>query len=371
MDPRRRLFAPTLILLSLFLSFSLAEGRPEVLQELDGFNRPVAAVFSPDGKFLFVVNHAEGPSGTLRSQSFLSRLTVDGAGKATPEQMKFVDALTAPIDLDFSPIRFGNVPAGAIFLLVGSPLVQDEAGRALKDLSRVVIGLQIVDPKAGRVIKTIDLGPNSKIRLRGEDSLLAPSSICFDKAGNLYIGESGYAGHMFERRVPGHPGIWRLEASAVAELVNDARPVKVELIRTTSLPNDMSYRKSDDSIYFVTNHTQGRPTGSIFMFDSGGFKGIDSMLTIARELPALSSVQLTPSGRALLAGVNGELMFPKGKRDARPVRFRPQLTFSAPGKIATLPLADGGLLVAVPEQSSDAGAGKGQRLRLVKLPSGY
>lgn len=371
MDPRRRLFASTLILLSWLSSCTLAHARPEVLQELDGFNRPVAAVFSPDQSFLFVVNHAEGPSGTLRGQSFLSRLTVDAAGKVTPDNLRFVDSLTAPIDLDFSPVRYGNIPAGAIFLLVGSPLVQDEAGRALKDLSRVVIGLQIVDPKAGRVIKTIDLGPNSKIRLQGDESLLAPSSICFDKAGNLYIGESGYGGHMFDRRMAGRPGIWRLDTQTVADLVTDVKPSKVELIRTTSLPNDMCYRASDDMIYFVTNHSQGRPTGSIFLFPSGNYKGIDSMLTLARELPSLSSVQLTPSGRVLLGGVSGELMFPKGKRDARPVRFRPQFTFSAPGKIATMPLPDGGLLVAVPEQSSAAGPGKGQRMRIVKLPAGY
>jgi len=356
---------------SIALAASLkAQDRPVIAQELDGFLTPTASVFSPDGRYLFVINHSQGESGTLRSQSFVSKLAVNADGEVSVNDMRFIKNLTAPIDLDFSPVRYANIPKGAIFLAVGTPLVQDEAGRPMRNLSRVMIGIVILDPNTGRQIKRIDLGPNSRIRLKDDLSLLSPSSICFDAKGNLYIGESGVGGHMFERKQIGRPGIWRIEAEAVEDLINGVSPRKgVELIRTTSLPTDMTFRAKENMLYFVTNHTQGRPSGSVFRISAGQYEGISSMQTIVRDLSALTGIQIMPKGRVLLAGNSGELMFPRGKRDTRPLRFRPRHEFSSPGKIGLQVLKGGSIIIAVPEQSSEQAGGKGQRISIVKLPS--
>ncbi len=363
-------FLATIGLLSLVFSSAVhAQDRPVVAQQLDGFLRPTATVFSPDGHYLFVVNHSQGESGTLRGESYISKLGVDGNGVVSVNNMRFVKNLTAPIDLDFSPVRFGAIPKGAIFVVVGTPLVQDEAGRPMRDLGRVMVGIIVLDPNTGRQIKSIDLGPNSRIRLKDQLSLLSPSSICFDKKGNLFIGESGVGGHMFERTQVGRPGIWRIDADEVEGLLSDRAPKKADLIRTTSLPTDMTFRDKENMLYFVTNHTQGRPTGSVFRINAGQYEGISSMQTIVRDLSALTGIQIMPKGRVLLAGNSGELMFPKGKRDTRPLRFRPRHEFSSPGKIALLELKDGSIVIAVPEQSSEESGGRGQRLSIVKLPS--
>lgn len=369
MNFQKRFLAAIGILTLLIASPLQAQDRPVISQELDGFLTPTASVFSPDGRYLFVINHAQGESGTLRGQSFISKLAVSDTGEVAASQMRFVKNLTSPIDLDFSPVRFGNIPKGAIFLAAGTPLVQDESGRSMRDLSRVMIGIVVVDPNTGREIKRIDLGPNSRIRLSGELSLLSPSSICFDKSGNLYIGESGVGGHMFERKQVGRPGIWRLEAEDVEGLLSDRAPKKADLIRTTSLPTDMTFIEKDNMLYFATNHTQGRPSGSVFRISAGQYQGISSMQTIVRELSALTGIQVMPKGRVLLAGNSGELMFPKGKKDTRPLRFRPRHDFSSPGKIALQQLKDGSILIAVPEQSSEQGGGRGQRVSIVKLPA--
>lgn len=350
-----------------------AQDRPEVTQEIGGFRTPTAAIFSPDGRYLFVINLAQGEAGTLRGESSISKLSVDETGKVAPVSMRFVSGLTAPIDMAFSPQAYGSIPKGALFLAMGTPLVQNEAGRAMRDLSRVMVGLIVIDPNTGRQIKRIDVSPNSRIRLKNEGtqelSLLAPSSICFDAEGNLYVGESGVGGHMFERKQVGQPGILRIEAESVQQILEDKQPDSVELIRTTSLPTDMCYSNRENMLYFVTNHTQGRPSGSVFRISAGQYQGISSMQTIVRELDALTGIQLTPRGRVLLAGNSGELMFPKGKKATRPLRFRPKHEFSSPGKIALLELKDGSMIIAVPEQSSDEGAGNGQRISIVKLPA--
>lgn len=366
----KRFFALIPLFSALFAGALQAQDRPRISQELGGFMTPTASVFSPDGRYLFVINHAQGESGTLRSQSFISKLSVSESGDVAPNEMRFVKNLTAPIDLDFSPIRYGSIPKGAIFLAVGTPLIQDEAGRPMRNLSRVMIGISIFDPNTGRQIKKIDLGPNSRIRLKDELSLLSPSSICFDAKGNLYVGESGVGGHMFERKQVGRPGIWRIEAEAVESLINGVTPRKgVDLIRTTSLPTDMTYREKENMLYFVTNHTQGRPSGSVFRISAGQYQGISSMQTIVRELSALTGIQIMPKGRVLLAGNSGELMFPRGRKDTRPLRFRPRHEFSSPGKIALQSLKDGSIVIAVPEQSSEQAGGKGQRISIVRLPA--
>ncbi len=363
-------FLATVGLVSLaFASFLQAQDRPIISQELDGFKTPTAAVFSPGGKYLFVVNHAQGESGTLRGQSYISKLAVNTEGEVTVNNMRFIKNLTAPIDLDFSPVRFGNIPKGAIFLAVGTPLVQDEAGRAMRDLARIQVGIIILDPNTGRQIKSLDLGPNSRIRLKDQLSLLSPSSICFDAKGDLYIGESGVGGHMFERKQLGRPGVWRIEAEEVEALISERAPKKAEFIRMTSLPTDMTFRNKENMLYFATNHTQGRPSGSVFRINAGQYQGISSMQTIVRDLSALTGIQIMPKGRVLLAGNSGELMFPKGKKDTRPLRFRPRHEFSSPGKIALLELKSGKIIIAVPEQSSEQTGGRGQRVSIVKLPS--
>ncbi|MBC2607610.1 hypothetical protein [Pelagicoccus albus] len=367
MNFQKRLIALPVILTLMLAAKLAAQDRPVISQELEGFMTPTAAIFSPDGRYLFVINHAQGEAGTLRGESFLSKLSVDPQGQVKATNMQFVKSLTAPIDLDFSPVRYGNIPKGAIFLAFGTPLVQDEAGRAMRNLSRVAIGIMVLDPNTGREIERIDLGPNGRVRLEDDLSLLAPSSICFDSSGNLYIGESGVGGHMFDRKQLGRPGIWRLEAEAVEDILGNRSPRKVELIRTTSLPTDMTFREKENKLYFVTNHTQGRPSGSVFRIDAGKYQGISSMQTIVRELSALTGIQVMPKGHVLLAGNSGELMFPKGKRDTRPMRFRPRHDFSSPGKIALQSLKDGSILIAVPEQSSQQGGGKGQRVSIVKL----
>ncbi|MDQ8185326.1 hypothetical protein [Pelagicoccus sp. SDUM812002] len=369
MNQPKRFFA-TIGLLSLaFAGHLQAQDRPVISQQLDEFMRPTAAVFSPAGRYMFVVNHAQGEAGTLRSQSYISKLSVDDDGKVSVNNMRFIKNLTAPIDLDFSPVRFGNIPQGAIFLAVGTPLVQDEAGRPMRDLARIMVGIEVFDPNTGRQIKSIDIGPNSRLRLKDDLSLLSPSSICFDSKGNLYIGESGVGGHMFERKQVGRPGIWRIGAEEVEGLLSDRAPKKAELIRTTSLPTDMTFRNKEDMLYFVTNHTQGRPSGSVFRISSGQYDGISSMQTIVRDLDALTGIQIMPKGRVLLAGNSGELMFPKGRRETRPLRFRPRHEFSSPGKIGLFELKDGGIIIAVPEQSSEESGGRGQRVSIVKLPS--
>ena len=59
------------------------------------------------------------------------------------------------------------------------------------------------------------------------------------------------------------------------------------------------------------------------------------------------------------------------KLNPKLVEFKPEMTFSTPGKFAMLPEPGGAFIIAVPEETGSAGAGKGQRVRIVRVPSKF
>ena len=307
----------------------------------------------------------------IREQSYISKFSVSEDGTLKLYSKQFVSRLTAAMDLDFAPVSYATLPAGSIFIIAGSPLIQNEAGQLTKDATDEFIGLIVVSPETGEILKRVDLSPGSDILMKTEFPLVSPSSITFDKQGNLYIADTGIGGYNFKDRFQGRPVIYRLEPRAVLDLLTGVPPVDVDITRISSLPGDMSYDAETDTVYFISNHIQGAPSGSVSKFESGNYRGLASQKTIVRGLVALNGLHLTPKGRVLLLANTGEVLFPRGRKASRTIRIHPQVTFSTPGKIDIKRLPDGQLLVPVPEENSDAGLGKGQMVRVMRLPATY
>jgi hypothetical protein len=276
--------------------------------------------------------------------------------------------LTAPSDIDFLPVSFGEVGIkGSLFLISGTPVIESEDGRITKDASKDFIGITVMDTMTGKVLQRIDLGPATGMKLKNEHSLISPTGMTFDRDGNLYIADTGIGGNLFKIPLKPQPAIYRIGKSGIKDMLMGIPPMDVEAMKVSSIPGDICYQPIDDSVYFLSNHNQGAPKGAIFRIGSADFKSGSMMQTIVRELTALSSIQLTPSGKVLLTTNSGELIVPRGKKGFRLIRFRPQMTFSTPGKFGLLPQADGSLLLAVPEETGDAGVNKGQRVKIVLL----
>ncbi|MEM9158561.1 MAG: hypothetical protein AAGB46_05880 [Verrucomicrobiota bacterium] len=342
-----------------------------MIQTLTGFNRPVSAKFNADGTKLYVVNRARGEVGVTRHEGSVSMVTVDKDGKMGRPNHRFVTRLTGPTDLAVSPISFGKIPRGAVFIVTGTPLIQTESGRITKDASQEFIGLVIADANTGQTLQRIDLSPKSKLKLQSAHSLVSPSSIEFDSKGNLYIGDTGIGGHLFQPRVQGKSRIWKIDRRGVMDLVAGISPTDVKPIGLTSLPGAMCYDSKSDSIFFITNHNQGAPSGSVFKVPAMSFTNMASMQTIVRELPALSGLKISPQGRVLMVSNSGELLLPKGRKDSREIRFRPPRRFTTPGKFGIATNSGGEVILAIPEEGSDAGVNKGQSLQVAKLSSEY
>ncbi len=363
----------SLMLLAALSSPFVANGaRPVVLEDLPGFDRPVSAAFSPDGKSLFVVNRSRGEVGARRGAGSLTKYSVGEGLDFKLASKRFVIGLTAPSDIDFLPVDLdGIAPAGSLILVSGTPLIETEDGRITKDASNDFIGISLYDPESGKLITRVDLGPASEIKLKGEHPLVSPNSLTVDKSGSFYIADTGIGGNLFKKSVQAQPVIYRIRASGLVDMFSGKSPMDVEVMKISSIPGDISYQSQDDSVFFVANHIQGATKGAVFKVARSDFHDVMKIQTVVRELTALSSMRLTPSGKVLLATNKGELVVPRGKKASRLIRFKPEMTFSTPGKFAMLPEAGGSFVIAVPEETGSAGAGKGQRVRIVRVPPNF
>ena len=346
--------------------------RPVVLEDLPGFDRPVSAAFSPDGKSLFVVNRSRGEVGARRDAGSITKFSVSEGPKFKLASKRFVVGLTAPSDIDFLPVDLAGVaPAGSLILVSGTPLIETEDGRMIKDASADFIGLSLYDPTTGKLIKKVDLGPASDVKLNGENPLVSPNNITIDKSGSVYIGDTGIGGNLFKNRIKAQPVIYQISIIGLTDMFTGKSPMDVEVMKISSIPGDISYQSADDSVFFVANHIQGATKGAVFKVARSDFHNVMKIQTVVRELTALSSMRLTPGGKVLLATNKGELVVPRGRKASRLIRFKPEMTFSTPGKFAMLPEPGGDFIIAVPEETGSAGAGKGQRVRIVRVPSKF
>lgn len=348
--------------------------KPEVVQEINGLERPTVAVFSPDKRTLMVANFARSEVGAIKDASFISKYRVDAEGRLSLSSKRFIDGLTAPMDMAYAPVTYGSVPAGSIFVAMGTPLVENNEGRLSKNPSRELIGLSVFNPSNGRLLKNIELGPTSENKLREGMPLVSPSSLVFDRSGNLYLTDSGIGGNLFPGKVRGRPGIWMIEASGVIDLLNGSSPKNSKFIPISSMPGPMRYVEKDDVLYITANHNVGVPKGNVFKIACTEFKtkGLSSLQTVVRDLNSLSGIQISPkSGRIILTTTAGDIVFPKGRKHFGYIRIRPRTRFSSPGNYGMIALEDGSLRLAIPEIASNHQETGTQTLKVVHLDGGY
>lgn len=363
-----------LFILTCLLAVS-ASAKPEVVDVINGVDKPTSAVFSPGGESLYVSSSVRGQVGAYKGKSYISKFKVASDGTTKPVSKDFIGNLTAPIDMAFSTTQFPGIPKGSLFVAVGTPLVEGIEGRIIDDPSKEFVGFSIYSPKSGRLLKKIDLGPSAKIKLLGNKTVTLLASIAFDTSGNLYIGDTGIGGNLFLEKVQGRPGVWRIEKKGVEDLINGKTPKAVTFTPISSLPGPMRYVEKTNELYITANHNVGAPTGSVFKVNCDDFakNGMAAVQTIVRGTLSISGIQITPKGRVILTTSSGDIIYPRGKKNYGTIRFRPQMSFSSPTNYGMTIMPDGSLLFAVPEQSSDVSVDHKQTVKMVYLPvkSGY
>src|SRR5262245_15210742 len=163
----------------------------QVVQRLNAFDNPEGAIFSADGKFVFISNSAElgmpdkGFHWTHKG-GYISKLAVQPDGTLKMVNEKLITGLTGPVGMAVSRVATKKFPKGTIFLAEAWAPLAEADGTEVKDPS-------VLDPKIiafnadGKILGAIKLGPGSAAEKTSGVTATLANALAFDKEGNLYL----------------------------------------------------------------------------------------------------------------------------------------------------------------------------------------
>ena len=103
----------------------------QVVQRLKAFDNPEGAIFSADGRHVFISNAAElgMPQKGFHfthNGGYISKLAVQEDGSLQMVNQKLISGLTGPLGMAVSTVATQKFPQGTIFLaLATAPLAED------------------------------------------------------------------------------------------------------------------------------------------------------------------------------------------------------------------------------------------------------
>jgi hypothetical protein len=352
----------------------------QVLQRLGSFDNPEGAIFSADGRYVFISNAAElgNPDkgfAWTNGAGYVSKLEVQPDGTLKVVNEKLIDGLTGPLGFAVLPKATKKFPKGTIFLALATAPLAEADGTPVKDHAKH-------DPKIlafnedGQVLGEIKLGHGSAAeKAAGVSSTLA-NALAFDKAGNLYLAETGIAGASFEPPLATKGGgIYLFPHSALDDLA-DGKDAKVSFLAVPDGGPDGIELGPDGAIHFntvgvaggLTDPAQGGQykvskkdieSGKLpapFGRDFGALDGLDfaGKVRLDTEIKNTSSVVVTDA---------------KGK--AYILTYDQDIKLAGPADVAVRKQSDGSYLLVIPELSATSPNNKDNNVTVVRLPKGF
>lgn len=345
----------------------------EIIQTLEGFYSPSAAVFAADGRTLFVANSAMGDFGMIAGRGAISRVAMAGDGTLSVEKQRFIVGLNAPLGLAVLPGAVGPYPAGTLAVTVGHSWTVDLDGHRLGDDQRGV-GVVFFDPTSGQELGRLLLGIDSPIARMLGHAVVDPGAVALDPTGNLYLADAAGSEWRPDELHDVRPGVLKIAPAAVAAVAAGETPPagSAEFAYVPDVATGLAYSAKEDALYWVTANARGDLAGAIVRLPHGDFSGGAALETLAKEQNSLSSLCLTPAGSVVVARNGGDIWALRGRGKPRLVKFADKRQrFLSPGQLAVSSLADGRLVVVLPESS---GAGSGiwrHRVQVFTLPAGF
>src|SRR5262245_47493494 len=395
--PRRFIVVPgTLLLMALTLVVAGAQqdgpkGAPtppahepggRLLQELKAFDNPEGAIFSQDGRFVFVSNSAElgmpdkGFHWTEKA-GFVSKLSVERDGTLKMVNQRLITGLTAPLGMAVNTVATKKFPKGSIFLCTGGLPLADASGADVKDPARLTSKIVVFDVD-GHVLGAIPWSPGSALaKLTGAPATL-PNAAAFDRHGNLYVTDTGLAGATLEPKLEARPGVVMIPHGAIDALAsNQAPPLKPLFIAMPGGPDGIEVSPVDGTVHVNTvGVAAGLPdtdkggmwrltaedfkTGRLPKALSGGWGALDG-LVFTRKATRLDTQILPPNYVTVLTKGSDKVQSLTIVGLSRPL--------AGPADIAVHTRRDGTTLLVIPELSATSPNNNDNPVLVVLLPT--
>ena len=339
-----------------------------IVQVLKAFDNPEGAIFSADGKFVFVSNAAE--LGADRADAFgweegggyISKLEVLPSGALKMVNDKLITGLTGPLGMGVLPVSTGKFPAGSIFVCVGSAPLRDSEGKVVKDPKRLQTKLLVFDVD-GKTLGEIKTGVGSAFEEVTGSPIVLINALGFDKSGNVYIADTAFGGDQFEPPVPPKGGLWMIPVGALDALADNTAPTdKVKFIPVPGNPDGVEVSPVDGKIYVNTvGPVAGAPDpagGGIYAVTMEQFDGgaLPDGALVDSQMGALDGLDFTSGGTMLNTQIKGDMPArlyvncpgkPGTTLALQPAGAMAELT--GPADVAVKKMSDGSHLVVIPE----------------------
>lgn len=330
------------------------------------FDNPEGAIFSADGRFVFISNAAE--IGAKRAPAFawtegegyISKLEVLPSGELKVVNPKLITGLTAPLGMGVIPVSTRKFPKGTIFACVGSAPLRDSRGNVITDRSRLQTKLLAFN-EDGRILGEIKTGPGSIFEEITGSPIILINALGFDRSGNLYVADTAFGGDQFSPPFAPKGGIWMIPVGALDDLADGRRPMeKPMFVPIPGNPDGVEVSPIDGKVYVNTvGPVAGAPDpagGGIYALTVDDFRRGRLPAPVDRDLGALDGLDFTAGSTMLNTQIRGDIPHriyvncpgkPATTLEIQPSGSSADLT--GPADIAVRQLADGSHLVVVPE----------------------
>jgi len=215
---------------TLLMGLGLAAGplpaypvKGEVVAELHLFDNPEPAIFSLDGRYLFVGNtavhgNADKPFGFTEGAGSISKLEVGPWGDVRIVDLHFIDHVTSPLGMAVLPVNTRLFTRGTIFVPIGSAPLSDADGNPITDPKRLKTQIIAFNPDSGEVVGKINLSWGSFFARKTGGPVVLCNALAFDDKGNLYFTDTGFGADQFSPPIPYNGGTWKVPVAALDDL---------------------------------------------------------------------------------------------------------------------------------------------------------
>jgi hypothetical protein len=372
---RRRLVRGLLVLVFGFSVVDVAYGQvhsgvhpvPAVVKQvLKKFDNPEGAIFSADGKFVFVSNAGEiGPDRApafawTEGEGYISKLEVLPSGELKMVNDKLITGLTAPLGMGVLPVSTQQFPKGTIFACVGSAPIRDSRGEVISARQRLQTKLLAFN-EDGKVLGEIKTGTGSIFEEITGSPIILLNALGFDAKGNLFFADTAFGGDQFAPPFEPKGGIWMIPVGSLDDLAAGKQPQEKPLfVAIPGNPDGVEVSPVDAKVYVNTvGPVAGAPDpagGGIYALTLDHFIAGELPTPVDRNLGALDGLDFTRGGTMLNTQIRGDIPHRlyvncpgKAATTLAMVPSGAMAELTGPADIAVQRVADGSHLVVIPE----------------------
>ncbi len=351
-----------------------------VKQVLKNFDNPEGAIFSHDGKFVFISNSAEiGDRGAgfswTENEGYISKLSVNSNGTLTMVEEKLITGISSPLGMGVLPVSTRMFPAGTIFACVGAAPIVDQDGKTITDRNRMRSKLLAFNTD-GKILGEIDTGAGSVFEEITGSPIILINALGFDKAGNLFVADTAFGGAQFDPPWDGAGGLWKISVDSLDAMASGKKADKMpEFLAIPGNPDGVEVSPIDGMVYVNTvGPVAGAPDPA-----NGGIYAISNMQTLPApmdgNLGALDGLDFTIQGTMVNSQIRGDiparLYVNCIGQEATTLELIPYTELSGPADVAIRQMADGSYMMVVPELMARDNTPGDDEVTVLAVPSTF